>query len=210
MARLIICAKVPRGIRNTRIDLRSFSRGETRTDNAHIICTMAKNAPTILSAAAVAGMCGFIFCMSAHPGGESGALSRQIVELIISIIVPDYANLPIDDQASWFNAVHLFVRKLAHFTEFAILGGLVINLLMRIPTFANKQDACITPTASIGISWILTCAYAASDELHQAFVPGRACMFSDVLIDSAGALTGILFVAAIAHIRTRIACRQSS
>ena len=155
-------------------------------------------------------MCGFIFFMSAHPGGESGALSKQIVTLIVSVVVPDYASLPLHEQASWFDGIHLFIRKLAHFTEFAILGGLVINLLARIPAFDKNQDACKTPAASIAISWILTCAYAASDEIHQAFVPGRACMITDVLIDSAGALTGILLVAAIAHVHARIICRQSN
>jgi VanZ family protein len=34
--------------------------------------------------------------------------------------------------------------------------------------------------------------YASSDEFHQSFVPGRGPAFSDVLIDTAGGLTGII------------------
>jgi VanZ family protein len=34
--------------------------------------------------------------------------------------------------------------------------------------------------------------YAASDEFHQLFVPGRSGEVKDVLIDSAGAVTGAL------------------
>lgn len=38
----------------------------------------------------------------------------------------------------------------------------------------------------VGILIILM--YAVSDEIHQLFVPGRACSFSDFLTDSAGIL----------------------
>ena len=34
--------------------------------------------------------------------------------------------------------------------------------------------------------------YACSDEIHQYFVPGRACMFRDILLDTAGGTVGIL------------------
>ena len=39
--------------------------------------------------------------------------------------------------------------------------------------------------------------YAATDEIHQYFVPGWACMFTDVCIDSVGALLGVLFATVI-------------
>ena len=39
---------------------------------------------------------------------------------------------------------------------------------------------------------LATALYAASDEIHQLFVPGRAGRFTDVLIDSAGAILGVL------------------
>lgn len=34
--------------------------------------------------------------------------------------------------------------------------------------------------------------YAATDEIHQLFVPGRAGRFSDVCIDGAGAVLGVV------------------
>ncbi|MDY6314114.1 MAG: VanZ family protein, partial [Clostridia bacterium] len=42
------------------------------------------------------------------------------------------------------------------------------------------------------ISLLCSALYAASDEFHQLFVPGRSGEFRDVCLDSAGALTGIL------------------
>ncbi len=47
--------------------------------------------------------------------------------------------------------------------------------------------------------------YAASDEFHQLFVPGRAGLFSDVAIDSCGAALGSALAALVAW--RRCACR---
>ncbi len=68
----------------------------------------------------------------------------------------------------------LVLRKLAHLTEYAILGLLLARALPEIPAFA------------VGV------AYAASDELHQHFVPGRAGTPLDVALDAVGVTLGIL------------------
>ena len=40
---------------------------------------------------------------------------------------------------------------------------------------------------------ILICVlYAASDEIHQIFVPGRSCRVMDILLDSFGSISGII------------------
>ena len=38
----------------------------------------------------------------------------------------------------------------------------------------------------IAAAWIITVLYACTDEIHQLFVPGRAGMVTDVMIDSIG------------------------
>jgi VanZ family protein len=68
------------------------------------------------------------------------------------------------------------LRKLAHVTEYAILGALLARAL---PDF---------PALLAGI------AYAATDELHQHFVPGRQGALLDLGIDAAGVLVGILLL----------------
>ena len=42
------------------------------------------------------------------------------------------------------------------------------------------------------LSFLFSVIYAFSDEFHQTFVPGRDGNIVDVLIDSSGALVGIL------------------
>ena len=80
-------------------------------------------------------------------------------------------------------AWHHIIRKCAHFTEYAVLGMTVVFAVGE----KLKTVKRIIPVA-LGI-----CAfYAATDEIHQHFVPNRMGTVADVLLDSAGALTGIL------------------
>lgn len=47
---------------------------------------------------------------------------------------------------------------------------------------------------------VFSCIYASSDEIHQLFVPGRAGQVRDVLIDTSGAVAGILLAILIRKI----------
>jgi VanZ family protein len=67
------------------------------------------------------------------------------------------------------------LRKLAHAAEYAILGGLIFRASRSAPA-----------------AFWLASAYAVTDEVHQAFVRGRHGSPVDWLIDSAGALIGIM------------------
>lgn len=75
------------------------------------------------------------------------------------------------------------VRKNAHFFVYLVLGVFVINALRRSGVRGYR---CVVYALLICI------LYAASDELHQVFVPGRGAQVKDVIIDSAGACVGIL------------------
>lgn len=71
-------------------------------------------------------------------------------------------------------------RKLAHFTEYFILGILV---LLTFTSFDNKNIYLM----------ILFCfLYAYTDEIHQLFVLGRDGNFIDVLIDTSGSICSII------------------
>jgi VanZ family protein len=78
--------------------------------------------------------------------------------------------------------VHAVVRKLAHFTEYAVLGILVVRALV------DEE----TRFVRVALRALLLCiAYAALDELHQAFQPTRTGAVLDVMLDGAGAAAGI-------------------
>ena len=69
----------------------------------------------------------------------------------------------------------LLLRKTAHIAEYAILGALLARALGRaLPAF------------------LLAVAYAAGDEFHQHFVPGRNGTVVDIGIDALGAALGVV------------------
>lgn len=79
-----------------------------------------------------------------------------------------------------FGGYDLLVKKLGHFTGYALLAQSFLRGL-------GRNDL-----KTIGFAWILAVLYGASDELHQAFVPGRQSTLIDVGIDALGALTGLI------------------
>ncbi len=42
------------------------------------------------------------------------------------------------------------------------------------------------------VVWAFASLYGVTDEIHQSFVPGRACQVRDMVIYSAGALIGVV------------------
>jgi VanZ family protein len=78
--------------------------------------------------------------------------------------------------------LHAVIRKLAHFVEYLILGALTLRAL--------RLQATPLPRAMV-TAVVLGAAFAASDEVHQAFVPNRTAAVGDVLIDAAGVATGV-------------------
>lgn len=123
-----------------------------------------------------------IFGFSSQEGVESGELSKKIAEGLIRLFRPDYDSLPRQERNRLLNTVHLYVRKAAHFSEFALLALLLRQLLNLF------KDGWPLSAATL----VFCVAAAAADEYHQSYVPGRSSQWTDVMIDSAGAVAGLL------------------
>lgn len=134
----------------------------------------SKKITVIISWAAVAVCMGIIFFLSAQDGSESSDTSGRLMQLLA------FLNLPISEA---------FLRNAAHFLEFTGLAVLVFNALYH-------TCGCKRPF----LSFIITSAYAATDEFHQMFVKGRACTFSDWMTDSLGAASGIIVLCIFIYI----------
>ena len=76
-----------------------------------------------------------------------------------------------------------FIRKLAHFTIFAIIGFCV-------SMFIGSYD--MNKIISTLLSFTLTTGYACVDEYIQTFIPGRNGSINDVMIDTFGVIIGIV------------------
>ena len=112
---------------------------------------------------------------------QAGEVSNENNKFVIYIF-----NLLGLDLNSIFGTLSDFiVRKAAHFTEYFILYVLLYRAIY------TKKNAGIK--VFIGVILIVF-LYACSDELHQAFVPGRGPAFRDVLVDTCGGLTAFLIM----------------
>lgn len=125
-----------------------------------------------------------IFGFSKQDGEESSGLSYKAADMILTVCdkagIVDYND---NNRDSMIEAVQFPIRKAAHMTEYAVLSVLVMLALIvdgikgiRLPVIAT----------------IIAVAFAATDELHQRYVPGRYGCVRDVLIDAAGSIIGLV------------------
>ena len=113
----------------------------------------------------------FIWGNSLLPGEVSGAFS----DWVKSILAQLFTSAPGAPSGGGL------LRKIAHFTEFTVLGLCLAWL------HGMLQKGRVRP-------FLWGAAAAAVDETIQRFVPGRGPSLKDVCIDSAGVLTGIILL----------------
>lgn len=136
----------------------------------------------------------FIFCMSAQEADVSQSNSNFFVEKIISIFIKDFESFEEGTKNEIVAFLSTLIRKGAHLTEYFILGTLLFFAVNQ----HNLKNKIIKKIAPLAIGSL----YAASDEIHQLFVKGRAAMLSDVLLDSIGVALAIIvfsFIMFILH-----------
>ena len=154
--------------------------------------------PTLL----ILQMC-FIFIMSSFGHNSSDAQSNLFVDFIAQNF--PHVRHGLENNLISLSTLIFLVRKTAHFTEYAILGGLFfLNLrswLKSNTTLVKISKPQTTKTVakkitldlikySLFMSTLFSFLYACTDEIHQIFVPGRSAQFRDVLIDTLGASFG--------------------
>lgn len=120
---------------------------------------------------------GIIFYMSHQPAHVSNELSKEVAK-VIAVNFDMTANE--EFQLGSFNGM---IRKYAHFFLYLILGMVVIFGLNKVGVRGKK---------AVLLSIAICVAFAITDEWHQLFVPGRGAQISDVLIDSCGAIVGVM------------------
>lgn len=140
----------------------------------------------------VLGIAGMIFCFSAQDGDVSSNTSGEIVEKVIEVVDEAYQTRPPVEQQSIFTFVERLVRKGAHFLEYAALG-FFLRLLA-------QSHGWHRPTR---LSLLAGALYACTDELHQLFISQRTAQLQDVLLDSAGVLTGICVARMLIYLQKR-------
>ena len=140
-----------------------------------------------------------IFVFSSQPADESTETSLFLGEIIESVCVPGFSDLSPEEKRLMAENIDFFVRKTAHATEYAVLG-ILLGLSMGDFTEEAYYKRQYRP-------YLVGTLYAGTDEIHQLFVPGRAGLFTDVMIDSAGVLAGLLLLCVLKKITERQICQ---
>lgn len=121
-----------------------------------------------------------IFYFSAQPADVSTELSDGVTTILLQIAESlGLLELSPDLVRNLCEQLATPVRKSAHMIEYLILHG---TILFGLYHWSEQMREFRWLKYAFG----MTVLYAASDEFHQLFVPGRAGMVTDVCIDSIG------------------------
>ena len=133
-----------------------------------------------------------IFSFSAKPAPESNDISLSVGMQIGQTFVPEFETWSVQEQEAFAEAINHPVRKCAHALEYAVLGFLLSGTIIASKTSVDSPGRRVFYMRQAFLAFAIAVAYAVSDEIHQLFVPGRAGMLKDVLIDSSGAIVGVV------------------
>ena len=118
-----------------------------------------------------------IYALSAKTADVSGGESTYITEIFLKFFLDNPRRELIDIS-------EIIFRKLCHFGEYAVLSFFVYMMLRSFGFTAKRASLAI----------LISALYAVTDEVHQYFVPGRACRIFDIAIDTLGASFAYLTV----------------
>ena len=128
-----------------------------------------------------------IFAFSHQPADDSTATSDGFSQILLSLAgkfqMIDIHSINVEEMYQFMATP---VRKSAHAIEFASLN---VSLLFALYFRGIRGNAWLKT------AFLMTVFYACSDEFHQLFIPGRAGLVSDVLVDSIGAMLVTIAVA---------------
>ena len=119
-----------------------------------------------------------IFLLSNQSSKDSNKISKYIVNKGV-VLYTEVTKKQIDNKM--IDRLNYYVRKVAHFTEYFILG-IFIYLLFNSFDSSNR----------LLYSLILCFVFALIDELHQKLTGYRDPRMMDVLIDTIGSATAFL------------------
>lgn len=118
----------------------------------------------------------FIFCFSSQPADESNLNNYSVINFF------SWLGIDLVKLLGW-DFANFLIRKIAHIGEYFLLF-----MLAYYGFFKGKFKR---PVIS---GFVLSVLYSCTDEIHQLFVPGRACKPEDILIDFIGMAIGSIII----------------
>ncbi len=139
----------------------------------------------------------FVFSNSLKGPIESGKESGRVTEIVIDAIESVKGEVNEDEKED----IHHFVRKFAHFAEFALLAlfSMLLIISVKSPRFVHLLPYAL-------LYGILVAVF---DEYIQSFT-GRGSAVKDVLLDFSGFLFGCVFTCCLVYLVMRIKNRSAT
>ena len=134
-----------------------------------------------------------IFSFSLQSRSASNELSGSLLKQILLWLFPSLLYEP-----EVLDVIHNIFRKLAHFTEYFILGIFGVMSVMNL----NMKKRLLKSVAFCTFVAIL-------DETIQLFSHGRGARVGDVLLDMSGAFCGCMLLILLYNAYTKRKCKKS-
>lgn len=149
-----------------------------------------------------------IFMLSGQSGGESGSLSERIARVLAQAFVSGFDTMSPLEKQKMLDALAWPIRKTAHASEYACLAISLVMTCWQFHAWRNGEGEGANSLSrrivhANVIAFAIAVAYAASDEIHQLFIDGRAGQVADVLVDASGALVGCALSALVVYLFMR-------
>lgn len=153
----------------------------------------------LISLFVILTVCVAAFVFSGEDGESSSRASDRVFDAVSKIGQPDHVSASGKETYRSRLVRTSFLRKSGHAFEYLILGfSSAVFALSFLPGPEATEKKRSSRFALLLLFAFLFCVlYAASDEIHQWFVPGRDGAFKDVLLDAVSAFTGLLVAAGI-------------
>ena len=142
-----------------------------------------------------------IFALSGEGQSASNSRSQLVTSTILNTLDPERKDAPVRKVDEVLDFFHPIIRKAAHFTEYASLGFL---------TCLGFLFLGLKPWPRALYPSLICLITAMSDELYQSTVPGRSPMVTDVMLDVAGGIAGVLLVCLIHVALNSLSARRRS
>lgn len=119
-----------------------------------------------------------LFFFSSQDSIETNAISLKAAHAAARLLYFNFEHCTPEIQSALIHGLNPFIRKAAHLTLYALLGGLSYLWLRHLPH-------------NISTAMSIAALFAALDEFHQLFVDGRTGNVTDIFLDCFGAACGI-------------------
>lgn len=148
---------------------------------------MSKNTAIVIKRIFLFAMLFYYYIIIASFSAQTATVSSSSSEGVTALIYDTVVSL-LDKNGSigkkyFVEAAEHIVRKCAHFGNFTLYSLFVSAYVVSFKEKTLKLAA---------VAFSVCVQSAVFDEVHQLFVQGRSCQLSDMLIDSSGAMLGIL------------------